>query len=111
MDRIYPFQSKSGAKKNALQRTGFTYALKSDVRFTTNDENFFKPKMFEDAKSGVQQNASLNTNLKFLNTIKPPSTLIPARFPQLKLQTGSLQTSSFELPVASMLLSEKIPQR
>jgi lipopolysaccharide assembly outer membrane protein LptD (OstA) len=73
MDRIYPFQSKSGAKKNALQRTGFTYALKSDVRFTTNDENFFKPKMFDDAKSGVQQNASLNTNLKVFKffTISP----------------------------------------
>lgn len=73
MDRIYPFQSKTGAKKNALQRTGFTYALKSDVRFTTTDEYFFKPKMFDDAQSGVQQNASLNTNLKLFKyfTVSP----------------------------------------
>jgi len=61
MDRIYPFASKSGSKKNALQKTGFTYALKADVRFETTDEFFFKPEMFENAKSGVQHNASLNT--------------------------------------------------
>ncbi|WP_240665617.1 putative LPS assembly protein LptD [Lutibacter sp. HS1-25] len=73
MDRIYPFASKSGSKKNALQRTGLTYALKSDVRVSTTDEFFFKQKMFEDMKTGMQQNASLSTNLKLLKyfTVSP----------------------------------------
>ena len=73
MDRIYPFASKSGSKKNALQKTGFTYALKADVRFETTDEFFFKPEMFENAKSGVQHNASLNTNMKMFKyfTLSP----------------------------------------
>jgi len=66
MDRIYPFASKTGAKKNAIQKTGLTYALKSDVRFSTTDEYFFKKEMFDTANPGVQQNASLNTNLKLL---------------------------------------------
>lgn len=73
MDRIYPFASKSGSKKNALQKTGFTYALKADMRFETTDEFFFKPEMFESAKSGVQHNASLNTNMKMFKyfTLSP----------------------------------------
>jgi len=73
MDRIYPFASKSGSKKNALQKTGFTYALKADVRFETTDEFFFKPEMFEKARSGVQHNASLNTNMKMFKyfTLSP----------------------------------------
>ncbi len=66
MDRIYPFASKTGAKKNALQKTGLTYALKGDVKFNTTDEYFFKKEMFETANTGVQQNASLSTNLKLL---------------------------------------------
>lgn len=73
MDRIYPFASKSGSKKNALQKTGLTYALKADMRFETTDEFFFKPEMFEKAKSGVQQNAALNTNIKMFKyfTVSP----------------------------------------
>jgi hypothetical protein len=73
MDRIYPFASKSGSQKNALQRTGLTYAMKSDVRFTTTDEYFFKSEMFEDAKTGIQQNVSLNTNLNLFKyfTVSP----------------------------------------
>jgi len=73
MDRIYPFASKSGSKKNALQKTGFTYAAKADMRFETTDEFFFKPEMFESARSGVQHNASLNTNMKMFKyfTLSP----------------------------------------
>lgn len=73
MDRIYPFASKTGAKKNAITKMGLTYALKGDVRMSTTDEYFFKPEMFEGAKSGIQHNASLNTNLKLLKyfTVAP----------------------------------------
>lgn len=73
MDRIYPFAGKSGSKKNAFQKLGLTYALKGDVRLSTTDEFFFKKEMFESAKTGVQQNASLNTNLKLFKyfTVSP----------------------------------------
>ena len=73
MDRIYPFAGKSGAKKNAIQKMGLTYALKGDVRMSTTDEFFFKKEMFESAKTGMQHNASLNTNLKLFKyfTVSP----------------------------------------
>lgn len=73
MDRIYPFAGKSGTKSNALQKTGLTYSLKGDVRFSTTDEFFFKKEMFESAQTGVQHNAAINTNLKLLKyfTVSP----------------------------------------
>ncbi len=73
MDRIYPFAGKTGAKKNAFQKMGLTYALRGDVRLSTTDEFFFKKEMFDTAKPGVQHNASLNTNLKLLKyfTVSP----------------------------------------
>ncbi len=73
MDRIYPFAGKNGSKKNALQKTGFTYSLKSENRIETSDDFFFKKEMFENAKSGVLQNLALNTNMKAMKffTISP----------------------------------------
>ncbi|SNR52617.1 hypothetical protein SAMN06265371_104293 [Lutibacter agarilyticus] len=73
MDRIYPFAGKTGAKKNAIQKMGLTYALRGDVRMSTTDEFFFKKEMFDTAKAGMQHNASLNTNLKLLKyfTVSP----------------------------------------
>jgi len=76
MDRIYPFVGKNGQKKNAIQKTGLTYSVKSENRMTTSDEFFFKKEMFDDAKSGVLHNISLNTNMKALKyfTISPSAT-------------------------------------
>jgi lipopolysaccharide assembly outer membrane protein LptD (OstA) len=73
MDRIYPFVGKNGAKNNALQKTGLTYSLKGDNKINTTDEFFFKKEMFNDAKSGLQHNVSLNTNMKALKyfTLSP----------------------------------------
>ena len=73
MDRIYPFVGKNGAKKNAIQKTGFTYSLKSENRIETSDDFFFKKEMFENAKSGVLHNLALNTNMKALKffTVSP----------------------------------------
>ena len=73
MDRIYPFTSKSGAKTNALQKTGVTYSLKGDNSINTTDEFFFKKEMFETAKSGLQHNATFSTNMKLLKyfTLSP----------------------------------------
>lgn len=73
MDRIYPFVSKTGAKKNALQKLGVTYSLKGDNRINTSDKYFLKKEMFNNAKSGIQQNATFSTNMKLLKffTLSP----------------------------------------
>jgi hypothetical protein len=73
MDRIYPFVSKTGAKKNALQKLGLTYSLKGDNKINTTDKFFLKKEMFNTAKSGIQQNASFSTNMKVLKyfTLSP----------------------------------------
>ncbi|NLP56757.1 LPS-assembly protein LptD [Lutibacter sp. B1] len=73
MDRIYPFTGKSGAKNNALQKTGLTYSMRGENRINTDDDNFFKKEMFDNAKAGIQHNMSLNTNMKALKyfTISP----------------------------------------
>ncbi|MDV7187142.1 putative LPS assembly protein LptD [Lutibacter sp. TH_r2] len=73
MDRIYPFTGKNGAKKNALQKTGLNYSLKSENRISTTDDEFFTSKMFSEARSGVQHTSSLSTSIKALNyfTISP----------------------------------------
>lgn len=76
MDRIYPFTGKNGAKNNAIQKTGLTYSMKGDNRISTTDEFFFKKQMFDDAKSGIQHNITMNTNMKALKyfTISPSVT-------------------------------------
>ena len=73
MDRIYPFTTKSGGKNNAIQKLGVTYSMKGDYKINTTDEFFFKKEMFETAKSGLQHNASFNTNMKVLKyfTLSP----------------------------------------
>ncbi len=73
MDRIYPFASKSGAKKNALQKLGVTYSIKGDNKISTTDEFFFKKEMFETARSGIQHNSTFSTNMKLLKyfTLSP----------------------------------------
>jgi hypothetical protein len=73
MDRIYPFASKSGSKKNALQKLGVTYSLKGDNRINTTDEFFFKKEMFETAQTGLQHNSTFSTNMKVLKyfTLSP----------------------------------------
>lgn len=73
MDRIYPFAPKFGSQKNALQKMGLNYALKADNRMTTTDDEFFTSKMFDEAKSGIQQDVSLSTNVKLMKyfTLSP----------------------------------------
>lgn len=73
MNRIYPFASKDGAKKNVLQKLGVTYNLKGDYRINTKDSLFFKKEMFDTAKSGVQHDVNLGTNMKVMKhfTLSP----------------------------------------
>ena len=73
MDRIYPFAPKSGTQKNAFQKIGLNYGLKAENKIEVTEEDFFKPKMFDEAKAGVQQDVSVSTNMKLMKyfTLSP----------------------------------------
>lgn len=64
MDRIYPFAGKGGIKKNAIQKMGFNYNMQGQYLVNTTDTDFFKSKMFETARAGIQHRTSTNTNIK-----------------------------------------------
>jgi hypothetical protein len=73
MDRLYPFAPKDGAKKNSIHRIGVTYGVQMQNNVVTDDAHFFKAGMFEKAKSGMQHNLSMSTQMKALKyiTISP----------------------------------------
>lgn len=62
--RIFPFAPKTGTKKGLIQNISFRYDVSGENRFITTDEEFFKPKMFEEAKTGFQHSIPLGTNFK-----------------------------------------------
>jgi len=64
MNRIYPFAGKGGIKKNPIQKLGFNYNMQGQYLINTTDDEFFTPKMFQTAKSGVQHRTGTNTNIK-----------------------------------------------
>ena len=64
MNRIYPFAGKGGVQKTPIQKMGFNYTLQGQYLINTNDDDFFKPKMFETARSGEQHRTGTNTNIK-----------------------------------------------
>ena len=64
MNRIYPFAGKGGVKKNPIQKLGFNYNMQGQYLINTTDEDFFKSKMFETARAGMQHRTSTNTNIK-----------------------------------------------
>ncbi len=76
MERIYPFAPRVGAKKNAIQNIGLTYSMNAQNQISTTDEEFLKPEMFENAKSGIKHDANIGTNLKVLKyfTVSPNAT-------------------------------------
>ncbi|MCD8447014.1 putative LPS assembly protein LptD [Tenacibaculum finnmarkense] len=61
---LYPFTGKDGAKNNAIQKMGFNYNMQGRYEINTTDDEFFTPKMFKTAKSGVQHSLSTSTSLK-----------------------------------------------
>ncbi|WP_308992885.1 putative LPS assembly protein LptD [Mariniflexile litorale] len=62
--RIYPFASKTGAKKGIIQNINLQYSVRGENRISTTDSLFFKKEMFEDAKAGFQHTIPLTTNFK-----------------------------------------------
>jgi len=64
MNRIYPFAGKDGVKKNPIQKLGFNYNMQGRYLINTTDDEFFTPRMFQTARSGVQHRTGTNTNIK-----------------------------------------------
>lgn len=64
MERIYPFAKKDGIKKGIIQNVNFQYSLRASNRIQTTDDEFFKPGMFEKAKSGARHTIPISTNFK-----------------------------------------------
>lgn len=64
MDRIYPFAGKGGIKKTPIQKMGFNYSMQGEYRINTTDDEFFTPKMFNEAQTGIKHSTSTSTNIK-----------------------------------------------
>lgn len=64
VDRIYPFAKRDESKRGLIKNINLQYNFKAENRINTYDSLFFKPKMFEDAKSGFSHNIPLSTNFK-----------------------------------------------
>ena len=64
MERIFPFAKRDGIKKGALQNINFQYDVNARNQLTTNDEDFLKAAMFDDAKVGARHRIPISTNFK-----------------------------------------------
>ncbi len=64
VDRIFPFETKSGNKKGFFQNINLQYSVQGENKIVTTDSLFFKPKMFNDAKVGMQHLIPISTNFK-----------------------------------------------
>ena len=64
MERIFPFAPKNGAKKGFFQNINFQYAGRAENRIITTEDDLFGPKMFDNAKTGMNHKIPLNTNFK-----------------------------------------------
>ncbi len=62
--RIYPLAPKTGSKKGLIENINLQYTLRGVNRINTVDSLFFKPQMFRDANSGIQQTIPISTNFK-----------------------------------------------
>lgn len=64
MERIFPFAKRDGIKKGAIQNINFQYDVNAQNRLTTNDEDFFSGRMFENARIGARHRIPISTNFK-----------------------------------------------
>ncbi|MCK5443375.1 MAG: LPS-assembly protein LptD, partial [Maribacter sp.] len=64
MERIFPFAKRDGIKKGIIQNINFQYDMSAINRISTNDEDFFKKEMFDNAKAGARHRIPISTNFK-----------------------------------------------
>lgn len=64
MERIYPFVKRDETKNGIIDNINFQYDLNAQNSITTDEENFFKSGMFDDAQIGAKHRIPLATNFK-----------------------------------------------
>ncbi len=64
MERVFPFAKKDGIKKGAIQNINLQYNMNARNQLTTNDEDFFTSRMFENARTGARHSIPIATNFK-----------------------------------------------
>ncbi len=64
VERIFPFAKRDGIKKGAFQNINFQYSATAENRIQTVDSLFFKPGMFDNAKTGARHSIPISTNFK-----------------------------------------------
>jgi hypothetical protein len=62
LQRIQPFKRKSGGQERWYERIGVTYTANVVSRFSAPDSTFFTSATFENARPGMRQNATVNSN-------------------------------------------------
>ncbi|WP_250436459.1 putative LPS assembly protein LptD [Hanstruepera flava] len=66
VNRIFPFEPKSGIKKGIIQNINFQYNVRAENRIQTTDSLFFKKEMWDDAENGIRHSIPIATNFKLL---------------------------------------------
>ena len=64
MERIFPFAKREGIKKGIIQNINLQYNVNARNTLTTNDEDFLKSEMFDNAKVGAKHSIPISTNFK-----------------------------------------------
>lgn len=64
VNRMFPFEPKTGAKKGAIQNINLQYNVRGENRIQTNDSLFLTPKMFDNIDAGMRHSIPITTNFK-----------------------------------------------
>ena len=64
VERIFPFAKRDGIKKGAIQNINFQYDVNARNSLTTNDQDFLKAEMFDNARVGARHRIPISTNFK-----------------------------------------------
>ena len=75
VDRIFPFAPNDGIKKGFFKNINLQYSVRGENRISTTDSLFLKPKMFKDAKVGIQHSIPLSTNFKIFKYFSATTSL------------------------------------
>ncbi len=67
MPQIYPFAPKSGAKKGVLQSIYLDYKMNLQNSLTTNTEDMFTSKMFDNSQNGMTNQTNFGTTTTIFN--------------------------------------------
>lgn len=66
INRVFPFEPKTGTKKGAIQNINLQYNVRGENRIRTTDSLFLTPAMFENIDAGMRHTIPITTNFKIL---------------------------------------------